>query len=40
MEKMAVEVGTQGSLGVQAEVGNAQGIRQEITYANLAFKFR
>jgi osomolarity two-component system, sensor histidine kinase NIK1 len=29
--------GTQGNLGVQAEVGNAQGIWQEITYV---FKFR
>jgi len=28
---VALEVGTQGNLGVQAEVGNAQGIWQEIT---------
>jgi osomolarity two-component system sensor histidine kinase NIK1 len=40
VKKVALEVGTQGNLGVQAEVGNAQGIWQEITYAILAFKFR
>jgi osomolarity two-component system sensor histidine kinase NIK1 len=40
VKKVALEVGTQGNLGVQAEVGNAQGIWQEITYVVLAFKFR
>jgi len=40
VKKVALEVGTQGNLGVQAEVGNAQGIWQEITYVILAYKFR
>ena len=30
--KVAREVGTEGKLGVQAEVGNVQGTWQEITY--------
>jgi len=33
VKKVAFEVGTEGKLGVQAEVGNVQGIWQEITYA-------
>ena len=33
--KVAREVGTEGKLGVQAEVGNVQGIWQEITYVSL-----
>jgi len=33
VKKVAREVGTEGKLGVQAEVGNVQGIWQEITYA-------
>ena len=40
VKNVALEVGTQGNLGVQAEVGNAQGIWQEITYVILAFKLR
>ena len=32
VKKVAREVGTEGKLGVQAEVGNVQGIWQEITY--------
>ena len=40
VKKVALEVGTQGNLGVQAEVGNAQGIWQETTHVILAFKFR
>lgn len=35
VKKVAYEVGTEGKLGVQAEVGNVQGIWQEITYALL-----
>lgn len=31
VKKVAFEVGTEGKLGVQAEVGNVQGIWQEIT---------
>jgi osomolarity two-component system, sensor histidine kinase NIK1 len=31
VKKVAREVGTEGKLGVQAEVGNVQGIWQEIT---------
>ena len=31
VQKVAREVGTEGKLGVQAEVGNVQGIWQEIT---------
>jgi osomolarity two-component system, sensor histidine kinase NIK1 len=38
VKKVAHEVGTQGNLGVQADVGNAQGIWQEITYV-LSFEF-
>ena len=40
VKKVALEVGTQGNMGVQAEVGNAQGTWQEITYGILAFKSR
>jgi len=32
VKKVAHEVGTEGKLGVQAEVSNIQGIWQEITY--------
>jgi hypothetical protein len=32
VKKVAREVGTEGKLGVQAEVGYVQGIWQEITY--------
>lgn len=32
VKKVAREVGTEGKLGVQAEVGNVHGIWQEITY--------
>ncbi len=32
VKKVAREVGTEGKLGVQAELGNVQGIWQEITY--------
>lgn len=32
VKKVAREVGTEGKLGLQAEVGNVQGIWQEITY--------
>ena len=35
VKKVAREVGTEGKLGVQAEVGNVQGIWQEITYVSL-----
>lgn len=35
VKKVAREVGTEGKLGVQAEVGNVQGIWQEITYVKL-----
>lgn len=35
VKKVAREVGTEGKLGVQAEVGNVQGIWQEITYVGL-----
>jgi len=31
VKKVACEVGREGKLGVQAEVGNIQGIWQEIT---------
>ena len=34
VKKVAREVGTEGKLGVQAEVGNVQGIWQEITYVH------
>ena len=37
VKKVAREVGTEGKLGVQAEVGNVQGIWQEITYVFLFF---
>jgi osomolarity two-component system sensor histidine kinase NIK1 len=37
VKKVAREVGTEGKLGVQAEVGNVQGIWQEITYV-LSFR--
>jgi osomolarity two-component system, sensor histidine kinase NIK1 len=32
VKKVAHEVGTEGKLGVQANVGNVQGTWQEITY--------
>ena len=35
--KVAREVGTEGKLGVQAEVGNVQGTWQEITYVSSLF---
>ena len=35
--KVAREVGTEGKLGVQAEVGNVQGTWQEITYVSPLF---
>lgn len=34
VKKVAFEVGTEGKLGVRAEVGNVQGIWQEITCVN------
>ena len=37
VKKVAREVGTEGKLGVQAEVGNVQGIWQEITYVTICF---
>lgn len=37
VKKVAREVGTEGKLGVQAEVGNVQGIWQEITYVFLFY---
>jgi len=37
VKKVAREVGTEGKLGVQAEVGNVQGIWQEITYVAICF---
>ena len=36
VKKVAREVGTEGKLGVQAQVGNVQGTWQEITYVELA----
>ena len=36
VKKVAFEVGTEGKLGVQAEVGNVQGIWQEITCVSLS----
>lgn len=36
VKKVAREVGTEGKLGVQAEVGNVQGIWQEITCVSLS----
>jgi osomolarity two-component system sensor histidine kinase NIK1 len=38
VKKVALEVGTKGNMGVQAEVGNVQGIWLEITYG-LVFHF-
>ena len=35
--KVAREVGTEGKLGVQAEVGNVQGTWQEITYVLVSY---
>ena len=35
VKKVAREVGTEGKLGGQAEVGNVEGIWQEITYVFL-----
>jgi len=37
VKKVAREVGTEGKLGVRAEVGNVQGIWQEITYVIICF---
>ena len=37
VKKVAREVGTEGKLGVQAEVGNVQGIWQEITCVSFLF---
>ena len=37
VKKVAREVGTEGKLGVQAEVGNVQGIWQEITCVSFFF---
>ena len=39
VKKVAREVGTEGKLGVQAEVGNVQGIWQEITYVFFIFQY-
>ncbi|KAF5345734.1 hypothetical protein D9757_013298 [Collybiopsis confluens] len=39
VKKVAREVGTEGKLGVQAEVGNVQGIWQEITHVAAALSF-
>lgn len=36
VKKVAREVGTEGKLGVQAEVGNVQGIWQEITCVSIS----
>jgi hypothetical protein len=38
VKKVAREVGTEGKLGVQAEVGNVQGIWQEITWVSISSK--
>ena len=35
VKKVAREVGTEGKLGGQAEVGNVEGIWQEITYVSV-----
>ena len=40
VKKVAREVGTDGKLGVQAEVGNVQGIWQEITYVHCCSHIR
>ena len=40
VKKVAREVGTEGKLGGQAEVGNVEGIWQEITYVLLIFLTR
>jgi osomolarity two-component system, sensor histidine kinase NIK1 len=40
VKKVAREVGTEGKLGVQAEVGNVQGIWQEITYVPTRLSLR
>ena len=37
VKNFAREVGTEGKLGVQAEVGNVRGIWQEITYVLILF---
>ena len=37
VKKVAREVGTEGKLGGQAEVGNVEGIWQEITYVVLGW---
>jgi len=38
VKKVAHEVDTEGNLGVQAEVGNVQGIWKEIMYV-IAFRY-
>lgn len=35
--RVAREVGTEGKLGVQAEVGNIEGTWQEITYVAISY---
>jgi osomolarity two-component system sensor histidine kinase NIK1 len=40
VKKVAREVGTEGKLGVQAELGNVQGIWQEITYVIIGPRFQ
>ena len=40
VKKVAREVGTEGKLGGQAEVGNVEGIWQEITYVLLSLLTR
>jgi osomolarity two-component system sensor histidine kinase NIK1 len=37
VKKVAHEVGTEGKLGVQANVGNVQGTWQDITYDPLVY---
>ena len=39
VKKVTREVGTEGKLGVQAEVGNVQGIWQEIMYVTLFLRY-
>lgn len=39
VKKVAKEVGTEGKLGVQADVGDMQGIWQEITYVYFILHF-
>ena len=40
VKKVTLEVGTQGNLGVQADVGSAQGIWQEVMYVIFTVEFR